>query len=170
MTLNEELEHRNDELAHVNNDLLNLLASVDLTIVMLDSFLRIRRFNPSAQRTLNLIPADAGRSIRDLSLTLEIQDLDAMIASVIDTLEVRELRVEDRAGHSYLLRIRPYKTADNKIDGAVLVMIDIEQLKKKIYGQTGCVRRHRLRKKRSSKPLTEGYGRMEVLCALYLRQ
>ena len=55
-----------------------------------------------------------------------------MIASVIDTLEVRELRVEDRAGHSYLLRIRPYKTADNKIDGAVLVMIDIEQLKKKI--------------------------------------
>jgi two-component system CheB/CheR fusion protein len=131
MTLNEELEHRNDELAHVNNDLLNLLASVDLPIVMLDSNLRIRRFNPSAQRLLNLIPSDAGRSIRDLSLTLDIQDLDAMIVGVIDTLEVRELRVHDREGHAYLLRIRPYKTADNKIDGAVLVLIDIEQLKKK---------------------------------------
>jgi two-component system CheB/CheR fusion protein len=132
MTLNEELEHRNDELAHVNNDLLNLLAAVDLPIVMLDSDLRIRRFNPSAQRTLNLIPSDAGRSIRDLSLTLDIQDLDKLIADVIDTLEVRELRVHDRDGRAYLLRIRPYKTADNKIDGAVLVMIDIEQLKKKI--------------------------------------
>jgi two-component system CheB/CheR fusion protein len=132
LTLNEELEHRNDELAHVNNDLLNLLAAVDLPIVMLDSALCIRRFNPSAQRTLNLIPSDTGRSIRDLSLTLDIRDIDAMIGEVIDTLEVRELRVQDRDGHSYLLRIRPYKTSDNKIDGAVLVMIDIDQLKKKL--------------------------------------
>ena len=93
--------------------------------------LSFRRFNPSAQKTLNLIPSDTGRSIRDLSLTLAIKDLDAMIASVIDTLEVREVRVEDREGHVYLLRIRPYKTADNKIDGAVLVMIDLDQLKKK---------------------------------------
>jgi two-component system CheB/CheR fusion protein len=132
MTLNEELEHRNDELAHVNNDLLNLLAAVDLPIVMLDSALRIRRFNPSAQRTLNLISSDAGRSIRELSLTLDVRDLDSLIAQVIDTLEVRELRVQDRDGHAFMLRIRPYKTSDNKIDGAVLVMIDIDQLKKKM--------------------------------------
>jgi two-component system CheB/CheR fusion protein len=132
MTLNEELEHRNEELAHANNDLLNLLASVDLPIVMLDSGLRIRRFNPGAQRTLNLIPSDAGRSIRDLKLTLDLDDLDEMIASVIDTLEVRELEVRDRGGRTYLLRIRPYKTADNKIEGAVLVLIDIDQLKKKV--------------------------------------
>ncbi len=54
-----------------------------------------------------------------------------MITGVIDTLEVRELEVHDRNGRNYLLRIRPYKTADNKIDGAVLVLIDIDQLKKK---------------------------------------
>jgi two-component system CheB/CheR fusion protein len=131
MTLNEELEHRNEELTHANNDLLNLLASVDLPIVMLDSTLHIRRFNPGAQRTLNLIPSDAGRSIRDLKLTLDLDDLDEMIAGVIDTLEVRELEVRDRNRRNYLLRIRPYKTADNKIDGAVLVLIDIDQLKKK---------------------------------------
>jgi two-component system CheB/CheR fusion protein len=131
MTLNEELEHRNEELAHANNDLLNLLASVDLPIVMLDSDLRIRRFNPGAQRTLNLIPSDTGRSIRDLKLTLDLDDLDEMIAGVIDTLEVRELEVRDRNRRTYLLRIRPYKTADNKIDGAVLVLIDIDQLKKR---------------------------------------
>ncbi len=131
MTINEELERSNEELAHANNDLLNLLASVDLPIVMLDSNLRIRRFNPGAQRTLNLIPSDAGRSIRDLKLTLDLNDLDKMIAGVIDTLEVRELQVRDRNGSHYLLRIRPYKTADNKIDGAVLVLIDIDQLTKK---------------------------------------
>ncbi|HXH40018.1 MAG TPA: CheR family methyltransferase, partial [Thermoanaerobaculia bacterium] len=130
MTLNEELEHRNDELAHANNDLINLLSSVDLPIVMLDSNLRIRRFNPGAQRTLNLLSSDAGRSIRDLRLTLDLDDLDELIASVIDTLEVRELEVRDRAGRHYLLRIRPYKTADNKIDGAVLVLIDIDGMKK----------------------------------------
>src|SRR5262249_7075329 len=63
-TLNEELENRNQELAQANNDLLNLLGSVDIPIVMLDSALHIHRFNPGAQRALNLIPADVGRSIR----------------------------------------------------------------------------------------------------------
>src|SRR5205823_7599403 len=58
ITLNEELENRNDELALVNSDLLNLLSSVDLPIVMLDSALHIHRFNPGAQRALNLVPGD----------------------------------------------------------------------------------------------------------------
>jgi two-component system CheB/CheR fusion protein len=132
MTLNEELEHRNDELAQANNDLLNLLSSVDLPILMLDSGLRIRRFNPSAQRTLNLIPSDTGRAISDLKLTLDVNELDTMIADVIETLEVREMHVHDRTGREYLLRVRPYKTADHKIEGAVLVLIDIEQLKEKV--------------------------------------
>ena len=123
-TLNEELQNRNEDLARANNDLLNLLASVDLPIVMLDSELRIRRFNPGAQRILNLIPTDVGRSIGDLKLMLELDDLEQMIASVIDTLEVREQEVQDRRGRKYSLRIRPYRTTDNKIEGAVLVLID----------------------------------------------
>ncbi|MBV9071070.1 MAG: PAS domain-containing protein [Acidobacteria bacterium] len=130
MTLNEELERRNDELAQSNSDLINLLGSVDLPIVMLDSGLHIRRFNPGAQRVLNLIGSDTGRSIRDLKLTLDVDDLDQMIGVVIDTLEMREMHVRDRNGHNYMLRIRPYKTSNNKIDGAVLVLIDIDQLKK----------------------------------------
>lgn len=128
MTVNEELGHRNDELAEANNDLLNLLACIDLPIVMLDSDLFIRRFNPSAQRTLNLIPSDTGRSISDLKLTLDVDDLEETIATVIETLEVREMRVHDRNQGTYLLRIRPYKTSENKIEGAVLVLIDLDQL------------------------------------------
>ena len=114
----------------MNNDLLNLLGSIDIPVVMLDAGLRIRRFNNGAQRLLNLIPADTGRSINDLKTTLVLDDLDKIITGVIDTLEVRELEVRDRSGRSYVLRIRPYKTTDNKIDGAVLVLIDIDELRK----------------------------------------
>jgi len=126
-TLNEELENRNDELAQVNNDLVNLLASVDIPIVMLDSDLRIRRFNPGAQRVLNVIPADIGRSIRDLKLSLTVENLEQHVASVIEELKTRDVSVKDREGQKYSLRIRPYRTMENKIDGAVLVLIDVPQ-------------------------------------------
>jgi two-component system CheB/CheR fusion protein len=136
-TLNEELENRNQELGVVNNDLLNLLASVDLPIVMLDSGLRIRRFNTGAQRILNLIPSDVGRAISDLKMTLMLEDLDKMILDVIDNLEVREIEVRDRDGSQYSLRIRPYKTTENKIEGAVLVLIDLEQIRKGLSKKKG---------------------------------
>jgi len=126
-TLNDELESRNDELAVVNNDLVNLLTSIDLPIIMLDSGLHIRRFNPRAQRTLNLIPADLGRPIQDLKIALAMDHLDTLITQVIETLEVRDQEVQDREGNWYTLRIRPYKTTDNKIDGAVLMLVDIEK-------------------------------------------
>ena len=129
-TMNEELETRNDELAVANNDLLNLFSAVDIPIVMLDAGLRIRRFNAGAQRVLNLIASDVGRPATDLKTTLSIDNLDELIAQVVDTLEVRELQVKDRDGRTQLLRIRPYKTADNKIDGAVLVLIDLDAVRK----------------------------------------
>ena len=125
--MNEELENRNQELALVNNDLVNLLASVEIPILMLDGSLRIRRFNPRAQHTLNLIPSDIGRPIGDMKANLMIDNLSEIVADVIDKLEVRELRVEDRSGRRHSLRIRPYKTTDNKIDGAVLVVLDLEE-------------------------------------------
>ncbi|HEX3582056.1 MAG TPA: CheR family methyltransferase [Thermoanaerobaculia bacterium] len=129
ITLNEELESRNQELAQANNDLVNLLASVDLPIIMLDSDLRIRRFNPGAQRILHLIPTDTGRSISDLKLTLNIDSLDELILDVVENLATREIEVQDRDGRWFSLRVRPYKTAEKKIEGAVLVMIDITSLK-----------------------------------------
>jgi two-component system, chemotaxis family, CheB/CheR fusion protein len=129
-TLNEELENRNRELAEVNNDLINLLASVDIPILMLDAQLRVRRFNVGAQRLLNIIPADVGRSIRDLKLALNFNDVGSVLLDVIDTLEVREMEVEDRTGRRYLMRVRPYRTMENKIEGVTVVMIDLEQVKR----------------------------------------
>jgi two-component system CheB/CheR fusion protein len=129
-TLNEELENSNQELAVVNNDLVNLLASIEIPIVMLDGALRMRRFNPAAQRLLNFIPSDLGRSINDINTKLRIDNLEALIREVIETLEVREVEVKDRAGRWQSLRIRPYKTTDNKIDGAVLALVSLDEFRR----------------------------------------
>jgi len=126
-TLNEELENRNEELARVNNDLINLLNGVEIPIIMLDNALRIRRFNPGAQRALNLIAGDVGRPIDDMKTTLLVDNIGELVSRVIETLETSEREVQDRKGHWYSLRIRPYKTVDNKIDGAVLVLVDLRK-------------------------------------------
>lgn len=129
-TVNEELHHRNIELGQSNNDLLNLLTSVQMPIVMLGPDLRIRRFTPTAERILNLIATDVGRKISDLKVNLSGLELDDLIADVIDSVTPKEMEVQDRQGRWYSLRIRPYKTLENKIDGAVLVLVDIDNVKK----------------------------------------
>jgi two-component system CheB/CheR fusion protein len=126
MTLNEELENRHDELAQANNDMLNLLAAIDLPVIMLDSNLCIRRFNPAAQR-LNVTANDIGRPIGDARTTLVMDGITKSVAAVVDDLASRELEVRDVTGHTYVLRIRPYKTAENRIEGAVLVVIDVDR-------------------------------------------
>src|SRR5262249_14398968 len=129
-TVNDELQNRNLELSQSNNDLTNLLGSVNLAIVMLGPDLRIRRFTPPAEKLLNLIHADVGRPLRDLKLGIDVPKLEAMIGEVIETVATRELEVQDRSGRWYSLRVRPYRTTDNKIDGAVLVLVDIDSLKR----------------------------------------
>jgi two-component system CheB/CheR fusion protein len=126
-TVNEELQNRNDELMQLNSDLNNLLSSVHIPIVMLSSDMRLRRFTPTAEKLMNLIPADVGRPFNDIKSNLKIGDLRDMIARVSNTLETQEVRVEDTAGRWYSLRIRPYRTLDNKIDGVVIVLLEAEE-------------------------------------------
>jgi two-component system CheB/CheR fusion protein len=128
-TLNDELQHRNFELSQTNNDLVNLFSSVQMAMVMLGADLRIRRFTPIAEKILNLIPADVGRPITDIKLNLSVTDLDHLLMEAIDTVSVKEQDVQDKAGRWYSLRIRPYKTMENKIDGAVILLVDIDALK-----------------------------------------
>ncbi|BAZ68020.1 two-component hybrid sensor and regulator [Fischerella sp. NIES-4106] len=129
-TTNEELRSRNTELHQVNNDLTNLLASINIPILILTSDLCIRRFTPMAQRLFNLIPTDAGRPLSDIRANLDIPDLETLILEVLDTLSIKELEVQTLGGHWYNLRIRPYRTTENQIDGVVLVLIDIDVLKR----------------------------------------
>ncbi|HEX5085954.1 MAG TPA: CheR family methyltransferase [Blastocatellia bacterium] len=128
--LNDELNNRNAELGRLNSDLVNLLGSVQMPILMLDNQLRIRRFTPAAEKLLNLIQADVGRPIGDIRLNLDYPDLELLIAEAIDTVSGREVETRDGAGRWHSLRVRPYKTLDNRIDGAVVALVDIDALKK----------------------------------------
>ncbi|HMC83795.1 MAG TPA: PAS domain-containing protein, partial [Candidatus Polarisedimenticolia bacterium] len=128
-TLNEELQNRNLELSQVNNDILNLLNSINIPVVMLGPDLRIRRFTPQAEKVLNLIPGDMGRPITDIRLNINLPDLDELLLQTIDTVSDRHLEVQDKQGRWYSLWIRPYKTSDNKIDGAILALVDIHPFK-----------------------------------------
>ena len=123
VTVNEELEGRNVELNQLNNDLSNLLNSVQLPIIMLNENLSIRHFTPGATKLFNLIHSDVGRAISDIKANVNIADLDERLIRVMDTVMLESLEVRDTAGNWYNLNIRPYKTMDNRIAGAVMVFV-----------------------------------------------
>jgi two-component system CheB/CheR fusion protein len=125
-TVNEELHGRNEELSRVNSDLINLVGSVQIAIVIVSADLRIRRFTPMAEKVLNLIPADFDRAIGHINPNIDCPNLEQLIADCIDTVSPVEREVQDRQGRWYSLRIRPYKNVDNKIDGAVLALFDVD--------------------------------------------
>jgi two-component system, chemotaxis family, CheB/CheR fusion protein len=129
-TINDELNSRNVELSQIDNDLQNLLSSINISILMLDGELKIRRFTSLAQQVFNLIPTDLGRPFSDIQPNLALEDLGGSIQATIDTLIVTEQEVQDRTGHWYSLRIRPYRTLDHRIDGVVIGLIDINNLKR----------------------------------------
>ncbi len=128
-TVNEELQQRNNVLTQTGNDLTNLLNSVNIPLLMLTSDLHIRQFTPPMQRLLSVRPADIGRSITEIRLQLSIDEIEPILHDVLETLGTRELEVQDRDGRWYLLRVRPYRTAENKIEGLVVVLLDIDQLR-----------------------------------------
>jgi two-component system CheB/CheR fusion protein len=129
-TVNEELQQRNLVLTQTGNDLSNLLNSVNIPLLMLTSDLKIRQFTPPMQRLLNVRDADVGRSISEIRLQLSVEDIEPILLDVLDTLGTREIEVQDRDGKWNLLRVRPYRTAENHIEGLVVVLVDIDQLRR----------------------------------------
>ena len=127
-TVNEELRVRNDELDRANNDLNNLFSSIEMAVVMLWRDLRIRRFTPLAQKAFNILPGDVGRSICDMNLKLDIDNFAQSLAAAVNQGIPRESEVRSQDGRWYLLRIRPYRTQESRIDGATIVLVDIDAL------------------------------------------
>ena len=126
-TVNDELEDRNAVLTQASNDLNNLLNSVNMPVLMLTSELFIRHFTPQSQKLMNLRPQDIGRPFGEIRLNLAMEDIESRLLEVLDTLAPQDHEVQDRDGRWYYLRIRPYRTTENKIDGLVLVLVDIDQ-------------------------------------------
>ncbi|HKD67349.1 MAG TPA: chemotaxis protein CheB [Candidatus Binataceae bacterium] len=131
-TLNEELQNRNNELGQVAADLSNLLASVGLPIIMVSRDLKIRRYTPMATKVLNVIASDSGRPISDINLNINVPDLETLVVEAMESMAVREREVRDRSGRAYSLRIQPFRTLDNHIDGAVIILIDIDAFRRDV--------------------------------------
>lgn len=131
-SLNEELHIRNSELTQLNNDYNNLLLSSNIPIIMLSRDLRIRHITHQAHELFNLIPGDVGRPLSDIKLNLDISGLEELAQEVIESLAVKTRDVQDRKGRWYRLSIRPYYTLDKKIEGAVITLMDINELKESL--------------------------------------
>jgi chemotaxis methyl-accepting protein methylase len=127
-TLNTELNDRNQELGRTADDLLGLLASLDFPIVMIGHDLMLRRFTPAAEVLLNLIPKDVGRPLDDLRTPFDAEDLSGQVSAVIAGSPPVDRLVRDSRGHAYALRIRPYRARGGAIDGAVMILLDLEAL------------------------------------------
>src|SRR6185436_12179399 len=124
-TVNEEMATRNAELNRLNSDLTNFQSSTKLVILLLGRDHTIRRFSAQAEKQFHLHASDLGRPIGSVRLHLDLPDLEAVITDVVTSAQEREQEVRDRDGHWYSLRVRPYLTLDNKVDGAVIVLVDI---------------------------------------------
>ena len=130
MTVNAELQVKVDELTLSNSDMKNLLNRTEIATVFLDDELNIRRFTPEATGIFNLIQSDIGRPISHIVSKLQYDDIVTDVRKVLDSLMYKEAQVQAKDGHWYIMRIMPYRTHDNAIDGVVINFIEITTVKK----------------------------------------
>lgn len=124
-TVNHELELRVEQTSNGNDDLRNFIAAADIALVFVDASLCIKRYTPRALDIFSLIPSDVGRPLLDITHKLDYVHLGDDTLMVLDALRVVEREVRGIDGRYYFVRILPYRTTDNRIDGAVLTFIDI---------------------------------------------
>lgn len=125
LSSNNELRRRVMELARVNNDLNNLIGATDIATIFLDAALKVTRFTPHTQSLFNLTPADRGRPLGHITHNLDYDQLLPDAANVLRALQNVEREVRSMDGRWHLARLRPYRTADERIEGVVLTFVDI---------------------------------------------
>ena len=127
-TVNAELNRKVAELDNLNSDLHNLLNSTQIATIFLDLQLCIKRFTPAAATVFRLLPGDIGRPITDLAAQFAEGDLEQDLREVLRTLESRERQLTAPRGLSYQMRILPYRTVNNTIEGVVVTFLDITRI------------------------------------------
>jgi chemotaxis methyl-accepting protein methylase len=141
-TVNAELQLKVDELSRSNSDMKNLLNSTDIATLFLDNDLNVRRFTTQATKIIKLIPGDVGRPITDLASDLLYPELSADARVVLDRLGFKEKPISTRDGRWFTVRIMPYRTHDDRIDGVVITFADItvaKTLEAKLREQQGAL-------------------------------
>jgi two-component system CheB/CheR fusion protein len=124
-TVNRELQIKVDDLSRLNNDIHNLLDSTDIATLFLDNALRVRMFTTTIKKIFRLIPSDVGRPIMDIASDLLYPELEEDTREMLRTLNFHEKQVATRDGRWLMVRIMPYRTLENIIDGAVITFSDI---------------------------------------------
>lgn len=127
-TVNSELLGKIEELSQSQDDMNNLLNATQIATLFLDDQLRIKRFTTHVKKIFNLIPSDVGRSISDIASLLQYEDMISDAQEVLSTLVFKEITVKAKNASHYLMRIFPYRTAKNLIDGLVVTFVDISEL------------------------------------------
>lgn len=129
-TTNAELQSKVEDLSQANDDMKNLLNSTEIATIFLDNDLNIKRYTEQSKTIINLIPSDVGRPLSDIVSRLKYDNLVKDGKEVLKTLAFKEIEVETREKIWYQMRILPYRTADNVIDGLVITLVDITKMKK----------------------------------------
>jgi two-component system CheB/CheR fusion protein len=129
MTVNQELKIKIEELSQAGDDFRNLMNSTDIGTIFLDRALRLKLFTPRARDAFNLIPADAGRPLSDITSHLTNADLLADLDRVLASLQPVQREVETRERRWYLMNILPYRTAQDHIEGVIVTFLDITERK-----------------------------------------
>jgi len=130
-TVNAELQSKLDELVRASNDMKNLLDSTDIATVFLDTELRLRRFTPHATDIFKLIPTDINRPLSDIVTQLDYPQLETDASEVLRTLVYREKEVVASGERWFKVRVMPYRTVDNRIDGVVITFTNISEHKRR---------------------------------------
>ena len=129
-TVNQELKLKIDELGLANNDLQNFINSTDIATIFLDRGLRVKLFTARARDIFNLLATDTGRPLSDITNTLKDMKLHDTVKLVLERLQTVEREVGTTDGRSFLMRVLPYRTADDRIDGVVLTFMEIRERKR----------------------------------------
>ena len=129
-TVNAELQSKVDEWSATSNDMKNLLNSTDIATVFLDNMLHVRRFTSQATKIFKFIPSDIGRPLADIAHKLDYLELQNDAQDVLRTLAFSEKQISCSGGGWYIVRIMPYRTLENVIDGVVITFIDISEAKR----------------------------------------
>ena len=130
VAVNFELQTKIEELSQTNNDINNLLSSTEIGTIFLDRHLRIKRFTPATTRVINLIETDIGRTLDHISTDILYEDLVKDIKNVLETSTPKEREVSIPGNKWYLVRILPYRTVKDVIEGAIIALIDVTELKR----------------------------------------
>jgi two-component system CheB/CheR fusion protein len=131
VSVNSELQTKIDDMTEISNDINNLFTSTEVGIIFLDPQLGIRRFTPNMTQFFNLIPTDVGRSLRDITSKIAYDHICQDAEEVLATLQTKEREIKAGVnGKWYNMRILPYRTSENMIDGVVLTFVDITERKR----------------------------------------